>query len=276
MAKHQLETTLKYELYEASVQDADQQIGVFEQIYTETFKKKPQFLREDFCGTFLISSEWVKQGPKRRALCIDLDGEPLAVGRKKHFSHLSQNEQERLQIVQSNVLDVRDPKVDLIAACNFSYFVFHSREELLRYLLGCRESLRKEGVVVLETPGGPGFIEVPFEEKRKVSCRLNGDSSVTKFQYRWEHEQYDPISHRAKYNIHFDLSKKKKFRNVFHYDWRIWTLPELRDCLEEAGFSDMKIYWEVENSDKHPTGYECRETVGPDWDTWICYVAGIR
>lgn len=28
------------------------------------------------------------------------------------------------------------------------------------------------------------------------------------------------------------------------YDWRLWTLPEIRELLGEAGFSRSDVYWE--------------------------------
>jgi hypothetical protein len=30
-------------------------------------------------------------------------------------------------------------------------------------------------------------------------------------------------------------------RDAFRYDWRIWSLPELRDLLNEAGFSRGEV-----------------------------------
>ncbi len=31
-------------------------------------------------------------------------------------------------------------------------------------------------------------------------------------------------------------------RRAFRYDWRLWTIPELAEMLEEAGFDGMRAW----------------------------------
>lgn len=31
-------------------------------------------------------------------------------------------------------------------------------------------------------------------------------------------------------------------RRAFRYDWRLWTIPELAEMLEEAGFDSMRAW----------------------------------
>ena len=79
----------KYKLYENSVQDAPEDIILFDSIFKELLGYKPQSLREDFCGTHLLSCNWVKKSSKHTAVCHDIDHEPLEYGQKYHFSKLS-------------------------------------------------------------------------------------------------------------------------------------------------------------------------------------------
>ena len=64
---------------------------------------------------------------------------------------------------------------------------------------------------------------------------------------------------------------------AFSYDWRLWTLPEIREILDEAGFTEVTIYWEG-------TDEECNEGDGVvepaetgDADPgWICYIVAQK
>jgi hypothetical protein len=40
-------------------------------------------------------------------------------------------------------------------------------------------------------------------------------------------------------------------KRAFTYHWRLYSLPEIQDCLREAGFSNVTVYWEGTN---HKTG----------------------
>ena len=62
----------KYGLYERSVQRPEFDIDFINRVYTKERARVPLVLREDFCGTAYISSEWVRSHPKRTALGLDL------------------------------------------------------------------------------------------------------------------------------------------------------------------------------------------------------------
>ncbi|MCB0321507.1 MAG: hypothetical protein KDD60_11330, partial [Bdellovibrionales bacterium] len=79
----------KYQLYEASVQDPEQQIRVFHHVYSENFGRLPKLLKEDFSGTFWISSEWVKRGTDRQAYALDIEDAVLKAGKALHYGALS-------------------------------------------------------------------------------------------------------------------------------------------------------------------------------------------
>jgi hypothetical protein len=36
---------------------------------------------------------------------------------------------------------------------------------------------------------------------------------------------------------------------AFSYEWRLWSLPEIREVLEEAGFKNVTVWWEGTEED---------------------------
>ena len=259
----------KYELYELSVQSPEIHAEWFGDLYHEVTKKRAYSLREDFCGTFHTSCEWVKRNPKNSAICLDLDPIPLAYGKKKHLAGLSPEQRSRVKVLNKNVLIPTRPGSDLIIACNFSFFIFKQRELLLNYFKNSWKSLNKNGMVILELAGGPGMI-TPLQEKKEV--RL---SKTEKFTYIWDQQTFDPITRDAYYAIHFKLSNGKELKNQFTYDWRLWTIPEVREVLADAGFRKTVVYWETEHKGKG-TGEYIRMDKGDNSYAWVAYVMGVK
>lgn len=259
----------KYALYERSVQSPDYHAEWFVGIFKDLRGTYPQSMREDFCGTFALSCEWVKRNRKNTALGVDLDPEPLAYGRRTHLAKLTTEQRKRLKIVNDNVLSITQPKVDVVLACNFSYCIFKDRQTLVRYLRGCHRSLKKGGVAILDLAGGPGMIE-ELRERKTVKSPETG-----KFQYTWHQKSFDPITHDASYAIHFQLPDGTKMMNAFTYDWRLWTIPEVREAMLEAGFSDVAVFWETEHEGEG-TGEYVRMEHGDNAYAWVAYIAGLR
>src|SRR5690606_17674441 len=118
---------------------------------------------------FLYASEWVKRGPKHRALGLDINRRPLNFGFAEHYPKLSGSQKKRLLILERNVLDSASAKADLIAACNFSFYVLKSRRELQQYCRAAYRALNSKGLFILEMIGGPKFEEAPHSERRLVT-----------------------------------------------------------------------------------------------------------
>lgn len=267
----------KYKLYEAAVQDAHQQVGVADQVYRENFQAEPLVLKEDFSGTSWISSEWVKKGDKRVSLALDIEQETLDAAEVLHRQKLSEDQQARMELMNQDVLKPTTKKADVIVACNFSYFIFHERKVLLEYFKTALQSLKKDGVFLLETAGGHGFVEAPFRERRTIKHSGGKKKGKKWFRYTWHQRSFDPMFGKALYSIHFDMPNGKKHKDAFVYDWRIWTLPEVRDALLEVGFDDVQVYWEEEEPDDegYPI-YTKREKGDDSFETWIVYVVGVK
>ncbi|MCM2322646.1 MAG: class I SAM-dependent methyltransferase [Oligoflexia bacterium] len=258
----------KYAFYEQAVQTPARHIEMFVDMYRERHGKYARHLREDFCGTFALSCEWVKRNRRNTAQCLDLDPEPLAYGKRVHRARLSSEQKQRLSVLRRNVLSTTTPKADLIIGCNFSFFILKDRATLVSYFRHCLRSLRPGGMLILEMAGGPGMIE-PMRERVPVY----GRDGKRKYTYIWHQQQFDPITHDARYAIHFELGDGSRKNSVFTYDWRLWTLPEVQDAMREAGFPETFVYWETEHKGRG-TGEYARTGHGDNAYAWIAYVAG--
>jgi SAM-dependent methyltransferase len=259
----------KYALYERSVQSPEYHAEWFVNIFKDLRGTFPRHMREDFCGTFRLSTEWVKRNRRNTALGVDLDNEPLSYGRKHHLSELSAEQRKRLRIVNDNVLSITAPKVDVVLSCNFSFCIFKDRATLVRYLRACLRSLRKGGMVIIDLAGGPGMI-APMRERKTVNTPETG-----KFTYVWHQKSFDPITHDAHYAIHFKFPDGSEMKDAFTYDWRLWSIPELRDAMKEAGFPETAVYWETEHKGEG-TGEYLRSEHGDNAYAWVAYIVGLR
>jgi SAM-dependent methyltransferase len=255
----------KYWYYHASVQDPDETLGFIANTYRRQFTKRALTLGEDFCGTFALSAEWVKRDGTRRAVGVDLDPKPIKYGMTHYFSALTPDEQKRIQIINANVLDGGLPKVDALAAMNFSYFVFKQRKQLLAYLKNCHRRLNKKGILVLDTFGGTSTME-PNEDE----SRLRG------FTYFWDQATFDPVTHHSMFYIHYKRKGERKREKVFRYDWRMWSIPELTECLEEAGFTESQVWWEDTDKRGHGTGTFSLTKGEKNCPAWVSYVVGVK
>ena len=123
----------KYKCYLKSVQSPEHEVEFFDKAFKDEFHRKPTTLREDFCGTFSVCCEWVKLGRQRTALGVDLDPEPLAWGEKHILSKLQPSQASRVRILEKDVREKKRPAADVLAAQNFSFWLFKTRKELLEY-----------------------------------------------------------------------------------------------------------------------------------------------
>jgi hypothetical protein len=255
----------KYELYQLSVQEPEADIEFLQNTFESHYGRMPHLLREDFGGTAYLSSSWVSEHPENRAWAIDLDSEPLTWGEQHNAARLKPGQRERLILVQGNVLDPQDPLVDVIAAFNFSYFAFRTRQEMLTYFRRARANLRPEGLFVLDLYGGP-----EAQQLMEESTEHDG------FTYVWDQDEFDAINQRMTCYIHFDLPKQKRIKKAFTYDWRLWTLPELREILAEAGFTGSDAYWEGADENGEGNGIYTLQESAENTDSWIAYIVAYK
>lgn len=259
-------TADKYDLYQRSVQTPANEVNMIRRVYKHAYGDVPTILREDFCGTAAVAAEWARKNPEGVAYGVDLDPEPLAWGTEHNLSKLKPAARERVHLVQGDVRTAKTPKADVLAAQNFSFFIFKTRQELLSYFKSAYKNLASEGVFLLDMLGGPSLQEDEQVEKKKVDD----------FTYYWEQETFNPISHDALFHIHFSFKDGSRLDKAFSYDWRIWTLPEVKDLLHEAGFKDVVVYWEGSDEDGEGNGVFKRTEKAPADNCWLAYVCGVK
>jgi SAM-dependent methyltransferase len=220
-------------LYQESVQSPEVHFGFFDRVYRQRNGVRPSALKEDFCGTALLAAEWVARRPTNTSLGVDLDAGTLAWGKKHNIAPLRPDQRKRLTLRRANVLAVTRPRVDLVVALNFSYFIFRTRDELRAYFRSARKSLAPGGLFIGDIFGG-WEAQKPLTER----TRYRG------FTYLWQMDDYDPVANFARFHIHFKFHDRGGIRRAFTYNWRLWTIPEIVEILREAGFRNVDIYWE--------------------------------
>jgi len=262
VAKKKKQPFDKYAYYIRAVQSPEVDCQFTMDAYRELRRGRPHVLREDFCGTFAICCEWVKRHKLNRAIGIDLDNEPIEYGKKHYLSALKPEQQSRIQILQDSVLTARVPKADVILALNFSFYLFKSRLLLRQYFARALRGLGPDGIFIVDCFGGTDSQESNMEHTK-----------FKDFTYFWEQRGFDPVTAEAVFDIHFRLkSEKKPRRRVFTYDWRMWTIPEIRETMSEAGFKRSHVYWEGTTRDGRGNGVFKRTEEGEECDGWVAYV----
>lgn len=258
----------RHTLYQDSVQCPEVEIDFFTKTFKKLYGKKPLTMREDFCGTAFLSTEWAKSGKKRAAWGIDFHAPTLEWGRRHNLAKTKKRARERVHLIHANVLDVTEPKVDVVCAMNFSYLVFKERPELARYFSVAHQSLNDHGIFICELYGGTDAI-VPIKEKRPVDG----------FTYVWEQADFNPITNETLCHIHFRFRDGSRLERAFTYDWRLWSIPEVRECLAQAGFSRVDVYWDpvTEDEDDDLSPIEYRLTEKEDNQAgWLVYFVAVK
>lgn len=252
----------RHVLYEASVQDPETELEFVAETFFELTGRDLRRIREDFCGTANTASHWVSLDPRNQAIGVDLDADTLAWGQSHHVDTLSADQRSRIRLIQADVNTVDSEPVDAILAMNFSYYLFTSRQTLRHYFERARSALVDDGILFLDAFGG-------YDAHRELEERTEYDE----FTYVWDQASFDPISHAMTCRIHFEFPDGSEMANAFEYHWRLWTLPEIRELLLEAGFSQASIYWEGtdEETGEGDGVYTASETGDADAG-WICYL----
>lgn len=260
-------TADRHVLYQQAVQAPETDAAFYDRWFRRYTGRPLRLLREDFCGTAVLSCHHVLRHPENRALGVDLHWPTLAWGRANNVKRLLDAEQQqRIELRQANVLDVRAPKADAVLALNFSYSVWKTRAQLLAYVRNCFRSLRPGGMAFFDAWGGPDVLRQTTDRTRHRG-----------FVYEWEQRAFDPISHEIECAIHFAFPDGSRLRNAFVYDWRLWTLVELRELFAEAGFTGIEVLWEAtDRRTGSGNGVFYRTARGGMDEAWIAIVVGRK
>lgn len=263
----------KYALYGLSVQEPANEAEFFTKTYKSLNGRSPRILREDFCGTHAVCCEWVKLNKDNVAYGIDLDPEPLDWGKKQLQPKLTDEQRSRITLHEDDVRTRAKVKADVLAAQNFSFFLFKTRDSLRDYFQHALANIADGGIMVMDMMGGSECYEEDHEDIRTIETDVKG---FKKFKYIWEQKRFNPITADALFHIHFRFKDGSELDKAFTYDWRFWTLPEVKELLLEAGFSDATVYWEETDEDGEETGEFKPATEGPADPSWIAYIVAKK
>jgi hypothetical protein len=265
-------TADRHELYELSVQDPPSEVAFITRSYQKLRRRKPLTLREDFCGTAVFSLAWVKSDPKRTAVGVDLDRDTLHWGLEKRIRPAGEDVERRITLRNGNVLEPSGPQVEVAVGFNFSYWCFDTRESLRSYFEAARAGLLPGGVMYLDACGGTEIAR-PNVDEREVADET-GVIDGEPFTYVWDQVSYNPLTGDMECAIHFEFEDGSRMDRAFTYTWRLWTLPELRELLLEAGFTKVRIWSEIEDDDGDGTGeYDEIEALDNEGSWWVYITA---
>ena len=262
-------------LYEAAVQGVDYDLNFAERLFRHLRGRPARSLRDDFCATAALATSFALRDPRNVGYGVDLDPEALEWARTHRLARLDPSVQARVRLVEGDVRTARLPKVDVTLAYNFAYWVMRSREDLRGYFRAARRGLEKDGLLVVSAFGGSDAMR-PLVERRAIPAKQAPDGwALPPFRYVWEQESFNPIDHAFPCAIHFEFARGRTMKRAFTYDWRFWTLPEIREAMAEAGFGESRVYVEGWDDDTRPDPPSARRRTMPQQETWLALVAGI-
>lgn len=271
-------TADRHELYQLSVQNVESEIDFVDETFEKLRGRRAARLREDYCGTGNTSCEWVRRRDNNIAVGLDIDQPTLDWGSEHNVSALEPAQRERVTLLNRDVMHPGDATgFDVVLAMNFSYWLWRTRAELVAYFRAVHQSLTDGGVFFLDHYGGSESHEETTEKRVIEACKEH-----TEFTYIWDQHKYNPITGDMTCKIHFKFPDKTKMKDAFVYTWRLWGLPEIQDCLKEAGFRNVTVYWEGDelDDDGEPTGdgdgVFTPTTEGTPDPAFVCYLTAEK
>lgn len=260
----------KYECYELCVQSPRHVVTFLRGVHGE----RPTVLREDFSGTAAFSRRWVREGLTRGELCrsVAVDCDAGVVARAKELA-LALGCEDGIEFHLLNAIHAPvspSDACDVVFVGNFTIGYVHRRSDLVAYLRRCRERLALGGagfgggVFVCDTYGGAGAFTIGGIE------RIHQSRGHHRIHYAWRHESADPTTAMVRNSISFRVELEgqiiREHPHAFVYDWRLWSIAELREALHEAGFRRSAVYKEVSLAPgESPAPVRDPRELGDDW-----------
>ncbi|GAB4520413.1 MAG: hypothetical protein Tsb0013_24030 [Phycisphaerales bacterium] len=263
----------RYDLYESAVQSPEREARFLEALHGG----EPTCLAEDFSGPASICRAWLAMGPRRTAIATDIDPEPLEHAVHRLVQHLGREGVDRLELCNANVLEAGG-RPDIIAALNFGVCELHDRERLVTYFRHALFRLRAGGVHVVDLYGGENAYAPGV-----ASCEIETPGGT--LLYEWEQIDANPLTGRVLNAIHFTTPDGARMERAFAYDWRLWSVPEVRDAMREAGFASTEVHAAMGGAEDGDgaiipsavsTDHDDQPSRWPDdlEESYVCFVVG--
>ena len=110
-----------------------------------------------------------------------------------NLAKLSDAQQKRVRLLSQDVRKKNRPAVDVLAAQNFSFWIFKTRQEVIDYFKMARSNLNSNGIMVMDMMGGGDCYEEELVDKRTIVKGKRG------FKYEWKQASFNPITADAKF-----------------------------------------------------------------------------
>jgi SAM-dependent methyltransferase len=245
----------RFDCYELCVQSPADLVPFLRAVHGS----RPVTLREDFCGTAALSRHW-----PGHAIAIDSDAAVIAEARRRDAA-------PNVDLRCADCITSADEDAsDIIFVGNFSIGYIQDHRTLVNYLASSRSRLRSGGVFICDTYGGASAFKTGSVERTHAAP----DGSVVK--YLWRQDSADPLTGRVRTSLHFRVIRDGEViadhPDAFTYDWRLWSIAELREAMTEAGFAASEVYARIDlMPDGRPHAVGDPAELG---ETWFVCVAG--
>jgi SAM-dependent methyltransferase len=271
-------TADRHVLYQHAVQNTESELDFVADTFKRLRGRLPLSLREDFCGTGNTACAWAARKPSNTAIGLDIDQPTLDWAAQHNLARLTPAQRARVRLINRDVLHPGDAVgTDCVLAMNFSYWLFKTRDTLRGYFRSVHDSLAPGGVFFLDHYGGYESMQELTEPRA-----IEPDDATPPFTYLWAQERYNPITAEMRCSISFKFADRSRLDRAFVYDWRLWTMPEVRELLAEAGFGGVTTYWEGDelDDDNEPTGEGngvfTPSTEGSADPAFVCYLTAEK
>jgi ubiquinone/menaquinone biosynthesis C-methylase UbiE len=238
----------RHECYELCVQSPRHVVTLLRGIHGNL----PTRLREDFCGTAAVGIRWCAEADARgeAASVVGVDLDPTCLERaKRHAREAGVLDRMTLRLADALSTTAGDEPADVVFVGNFSIGYIHERRDLVAYLTRCHTRLRRGqggfggGVFVCDLYGGASAFRLGGLERRHPGRR--GET----IHYAWSHDRADPrtgmVENSISFRVEFGGEIVAEHPRAFVYRWRLWSLPEMRDAMLEAGFARSAVFTDL-------------------------------
>lgn len=262
----------RFDLYELAAQAPVQQARFLAALHGAG----ATLLAEDFSGPAAIARAWLTLSPDHRAIAVDRDPEPLDHAAERLAQAHAGTMLDRLTLLNTDVIAAKY-RADIIAALNFALCELPTRPKLMTYLRHALFRLEARGILVADLYAGASAL-VPGVTRQTIHT---DDGPIL---YEWEQRHADPLTGLVTDAMHFTLPDGTTLRDAFLYHWRLWSIPELRDAMREAGFRRTEVHTTLgaaidetghvlvhpSSTDDHP--HEPSELDDDDLESLVAYV----
>lgn len=259
--------THRHTLYQLAVQCPEAEIDFVDRTFLKLRGRRARLIREDFCGTAYSSCEWVRRRATNRAVGVDLHAPTLRWGREHNLAKLTADQRSRVTLLNRDVMNPGEKGrgVDAVLAMNFSWFYLSERRRLVAYFESVRGALARDGVLFLDIYGG-------YEAQKEMRERRRESG----FKYVWDQAKFNPIDGMQTAHIHFEFQRGPTMQRAFTYRWRLYSIPEVRDALADAGFARTTVYWEGDDDKGGGNGVFRPQKNGESCPSFIAYVVAEK